>query len=200
MDPVILFPDSGYLDLTLGPMSSMKSTFLILKITTYADIGDSCIYINHTSDQRKVESSDDTVTTHHSGFSKLSPIIHRCKTTLLRDVDVDKFQFIAIDEAHLYDDLHETVLDWVYNKKKYVFVAGLDGDFQQEPFENNILRLIPHADSVVKRCAYCKSCTDKGSRVLAPFTRRNCDLGPAKIVIGGLDVYSASCRRCLGPL
>lgn len=196
MEPITLFPDCGYLDLILGPMSSLKSTFLILKITTYADVGDSCIYINHSSDQRNVASQDDAVTTHHSGFSKLSPIIHRCKTNLLSDVDIDNFQFIAIDEAHLYPDLQETIIDWVNNKNKYVFVAGLDGDFKQETFESNPLSLIPHADTVTKRRAYCKSCSERGQRVLAPFTRRNCDLGPSKIVIGGLDVYSASCRKC----
>ena len=59
----------------------------------------------------------------------------------------------------------------MYEHKKHIIIAGLDGDYKKEPFGNgDILKLIPHAESddIIKLSAYCKICAD-GTK--ASFTK-----------------------------
>ena len=69
-------------------------------------------------------------------------------------------------------------------------IAGLDGNFKREPF-GDILRLIPHAESVVKLHALCMKCRD-GTK--ASFTKRIIN-SEDNILIGTSSEYIPVCRK-----
>jgi thymidine kinase len=71
-----------------------------------------------------------------------------------------------------------------------VIAGGLDGDFRRAPF-GDVLRLIPHAEKVVKLSALCKRCRDGTP---ANFTMR-LTKDKSQTVVGSADVYEAVCRK-----
>ena len=68
--------------------------------------------------------------------------------------------------------------------------AGLDGNYKREPF-GQILKLIPHAESVVKLHALCMLCGD-GTK--ASFTKRLTNESSQKLI--GNTNYIPVCREC----
>lgn len=75
------------------------------------------------------------------------------------------------------------------NKGKIVIVAALDGTFQRKPF-NNVLELVPLAESVTKLNAVCMICFKD-----AAFTKRLGNQTQIEL-IGGSDLYISTCRNC----
>ena len=73
--------------------------------------------------------------------------------------------------------------------KKHVICAGLDGDFNRQPF-GDVLRLIPHCDDIIKLKALCKRC---GNGTPALFSKRIVNNSKTTLV-GSNDCYEAVCR------
>jgi len=186
--------DKGYLCLALGPMFSGKTTFLIQVLTTLADLKFKVTYINNLKDIRRTESSDNTVTTHHSNFSHLSSKITPFKVNLLSEVDISSFDVIGIDESNFFDDLVPVVLDWLNIHHKIIFIVGLDGDAFKRPIGHS-LDLLTDSDFFIKLTAYCKYCLDSSDILPAPFTGRLSNSSDS-IVVGGSDLYVPLCRSC----
>ncbi len=187
----------GYLEIFLGPMFSGKSSKILFKLSCMADQRFRCLYVNNVKDVRATEAQDAFVTTHNSSYSKISPKITCVKVAELIDVDVNDFDYIAIDELQFFD--HEstvqTIVDWVTQYGKYVLIASLDGDCYRRRF-GKVLDLIPHANEVTKLSSYCDMCRDNYGRLKpAPFTARMTSDTTAELV-GGTDLYKAMCREC----
>ena len=70
-----------------------------------------------------------------------------------------------------------------------VIVAALDGNFLRQPF-NDILHLVPLAESVTKLTAVCMLCYGSASYTKRIGTETQLE------VIGGCDKYIAACRKC----
>ena len=187
----------GFLELVVGPMFSGKSSKVLFKLSSMADQRFRCLYINSVKDVRKTEAQDSIVTTHNSSYSKMSPKITCIKAKNLNDVQINDFDYIAIDELQFFDsdDTVPTILHWISAYGKYVLVASLDGDCYRRKF-GRVLDLIPHADVVTKMTAYCDMCRDNYGRLkAAPFTARMTSDKTAELV-GGTDLYKAMCREC----
>lgn len=178
-----------------GPMFSGKSTRLVTELTTFADIGMSCLYLNSCLDDRLVENSDADVSTHSSQFRGLSSKIRGCKVSKLSSVNVEPYAVIGIDEAQFFPDLKKEVTTWVNKLGKRVIVAGLDGDFRMQRF-GQLLSLVPISDSIVKLNAYCMKCLEQGEQRDAPFSARISSDSDSQIEVGGKDKYVAVCRKC----
>lgn len=184
---------TGYLSLIIGPMFSSKTTYLLSELTTLADTGIKCLFINSNLDDRKT-SGDNLVSTHSSHYYKFSERITAIKCNKLADVDVKEYRAIAIDECQFYDDLYSTVQTWINSKNKIVFCAGLDGDRDMKPF-GQTLQLIPLADKVEKKIARCRMCSRRSDSIVsvpAPFTYGKTK--GSQIEIGSSDIYQAVCR------
>jgi len=154
---VSIYLNSNYkmpLTLILGPMYSGKSTELL----KYRDAN--TLIINHSYDTRT-----DGVST-HDGFELPA---RKC----MELPDCSGYDTVLIDEAQFFDSL-----DGVENLAKNVVVAGLSGDYLQQPF-GKILDLIPKADKVIFLTAKCL-CGEA-----APFTKR---------ISGGTNVISVDSR------
>ena len=71
-----------------------------------------------------------------------------------------------------------------------MIVAALDSTFQRKPF-NDILGLVPLAENVTKLSAVCAHCRGDAS-----FTKRVGTRDETVELIGGADMYVATCRAC----
>lgn len=177
----------------LGPMFCGKTTELYRSLTIRADLGESVAYINHTSDTRSLE----IMSTHNSSL-KSSSKINSIKVDCLSNVNVDNYRVIGVDEFQFYNDKSPSsiVREWI-NKGKYVFVSGLDGDFNMNSF-GDIFNLIPLCEpgGLVKKGAVCMECYSKGDiSVPAGFTKKTSN-SSKQVEVGGKDIYSAVCFKC----
>jgi thymidine kinase len=192
----------GTLYLRIGPMFSGKTSWLNGELTQLADKKFSVLKITHCDDIRDdVSICDESGSTHNSSYKSISDKITCRRLSTLKDLDVSDFNVIGIDESQFFNDLLETVNDWVENNGKHVRVAGLDGDTFKRKF-GQILDLIPFCDEVIKLKASCKICLreleDRGfhGNILAiegPFTKR-LHFSKEQKIIGGSDIYIPVCR------
>lgn len=196
----------GHLSILCGPMWSSKSTELASKISKYSDIGMKCLFINHTFDERtesKDTEDDGHYSKHGSSSFRLSESIHKIKVSDLREVEVEKYDAIAIDECQFFGkEFVPEVRDWVNIHHKVVICAGLDGDFECKKI-GYLLDLIPYADKVKKLRARCKICIEMlhnlklknidAIKAKAPFTAKIVK-NSGQIRVGGSESYASMCR------
>lgn len=186
--PTIMSQPTAYLKVIIGPMWSGKSTEVIniYKHNCIAQI--STLVVNYEEDKRY---HDQKLSTHDKTMIP-------CKrfnqlTDLLNYKDLHKFKCIVIDEAQFFEDLQKTV-EKLLSMDKFVYVCGLDGDFQMKKF-GYVLDIIPIADEVIKKQALCAICRN-GKK--ASFTKRLSKEGhpvtTQKLI--GTNNYIPVCREC----
>lgn len=98
-------------------------------------------------------------------------------------------QVVGIDEAQFFDDELPYVCNTLANKGIRVIVAGLDMDFQGNPF-GPMPALMAMAESVTKVHAVCVCC---GNPALYSYRLVPNDV---KILLGELESYEPRCRNC----
>jgi len=187
--------EAGYLSLHMGCMRADKSVFATRKATRYADLGESVLYATSTlGSKRDVEGGDDVNFTSHSSSNRfLSPKVHTMTRTSLGDIDVSGYNMIVIDEAHFFEDIVETVLHWVDELKKRVYVVGLDSSFKRTVI-GRLLELIPHADRYEKFTAKCERCLRERKYVDAIFSLLENSTETTDIINPGNAGYVPVCR------
>ena len=143
--------NNGKIELIIGPVNSGKTTELIRLSRRYSVLNFKILvlkYLHNTNTNENIVSHNDDVIENTYNLKHLEDIIlNNCK--LLMDSDI-----ILIDELHFFKDA-ETYIPMFANKyNKIVIAAGLDGNFNREPFVN-VTNLIPTSDNVVKLKALC---------------------------------------------
>lgn len=98
-------------------------------------------------------------------------------------------QVVGIDEAQFFDDGLVTLVTELADAGVRVIVAGLDQDFQRQPFGPMPL-LLALAEYVDKMHAVCVRCGQP-----AHYSQRTAG-GAEQVQVGDLDAYEARCRRC----
>jgi len=165
--------------LVIGPMFAGKSSELIRKLRRYRAANKSVAVLKPVLDTR---CSTDIVETHDNTTIPARSVSSLCD--YVPDADV-----IGVDEGQFFPDLARTCELWA-SQGKIVIVAALDGTYQRKPFLV-VSELIPLCEEVVRLTAVCHSCGED-----AAFSRRLGD-SDDPILIGGADLYVASCRKCL---
>ena len=165
------------LQLIIGPMYSGKSTELIRKVKHLQSIGMKCLVINHSNDTRV---DGDFVQTHAGDQFKAT------KTDDLLLAQTRIYDAIAIDEGQFFHNL-KTAVHFMLQRGKCVIVAGLNGDYQRNPF-GQMLELIPMAENVIFKHAVCTKCQKE-----ACFTKR---IGHQTQTVLVNCKYIAVCRQC----
>jgi thymidine kinase len=169
-------------------MYSGKTTELLRLSVIYFEMKLKVLYINHSFDTR----SDKNFSTHNLIIGQIP--FDTVKSSKLSEVDVDKYDVIAIDEAQFFDDL-DVVVEWVEKKEKIVNICGLISDSNRNKF-GKIIDLIPMADTVNKLCSFCLPCRENSNVInLAHFTKKIA-LDERLVVIGGKEAYIPVCREC----
>lgn len=178
------FFDYGSCGIIFGPMFAGKTSKLTAELTTCADIGLKCLYINHSFDERNTQYSSEEATSHSSQFKGLSKKIMTCKIDYLgrlmplsetniygfkdgqgyltksqKLIDINKYDVIGIDEGQFFSDLVTNVRDWVLKKNKRVIIASLDGNYEMQPIGHaHELICICDPGNIIKLGALCKRC------------------------------------------
>ena len=98
-------------------------------------------------------------------------------------------EVIGIDEAQFFDADLPAVCNYIANKGIRVIVAGLDMDFQGNPF-GPIPHLVATAEYVTKVHAICMRCGD-----LAHYSHRTVQ-GDKLVMLGEKESYEPLCRKC----
>ena len=172
--------------LILGPMFSSKSTTLLSFERRFRILKRNFVCINHSFDKRYNENG--VIATHDKITSQNS---HNVQCSSLNELDNDylnQFDCFLIDESQFFDNINIFAEKWA-NLGKTIVCAGLNSDFQKQPFDN-ISKLIPVADKIIHLKSICEKCGED-----APFSKRivNSD---EKTLIGGIESYAPRCRKC----
>jgi thymidine kinase len=171
---------TGELHLIIGCMYSGKSTELLRIINNYRILEEPVLAISHVIDNRY---GNCEIISHDN---KSFPCI---QTGQLYDMDIDKYKIIIIEEAQFFDNL-TIFVKRALTANKIIYVAGLDGDFKQQPF-GDILQLIPLCNTIKKLQALCIICKD-GTK--ADFTKRIVN-DTNQTLVGSIDTYIPTCRK-----
>ena len=171
------------LQLIIGPMYSGKTTELLRLFNRYKCIGKNIIVITHSIDTRYHEGicSHDSQSCDSINLSELSDLDERL---------FDKLDVIIVEELQFFDDAFEIITYWVDECNKTVICAGLDGDFERNPF-GDVLRLIPHANNITKLTALCKKCNDGTPAIFSKRIKMNGN----QTMVGGAESYESVCRK-----
>lgn len=184
IEQITMSVPSSYLKVIMGPMWCGKSTEVIniYKHNCIAQI--STLVVNYDEDTRY---HDTKLSTHDK---TMIPCVRFNKLAdLLNYEDLYKFKCIVIDEAQFFEDL-KTSVETLLSLNKFIYVCGLDGDFQMKKF-GQILDIIPIADEVIKKQALCALCRN-GKK--ASFTKRLSEESSQKLI--GTNNYIPVCREC----
>jgi thymidine kinase len=176
----------GYLKLIIGPMFAGKSTELLRIINMYKILNKKILIINHNINKR-YDQPNSSIVTHDR--NKIDNCLAVTSLNEISDEFIGLHDVIIIEELQFFEDAYINIVKMVDDFKKHVICAGLDGDFNRQPF-GDVLRLIPHCDDIVKLKALCKKCGD-GTPAL--FSKRIVNNDKTTLV-GSNDCYEAVCR------
>lgn len=175
------------LDIILGPMFAGKSSRILSIESRYASLGMRVLILKHSSDNRYGEYDD--VITHDR---RRVPCRRLVNLNQLENETLARFDVVIVDEAHFFPDLRNFVRRIVEDHRKALFLVGLDGDSNRQPF-GELLQCIPLADRVERITAFCHSCAN-GTPGL--FSYRRAGPHDQQVIIGGAERYHTLCRRC----
>ena len=186
----------GKLELVLGTMFSGKTTYMLSKISFFADLGFKILYLNIDFDNR----SDNIFSTHNmflnsKEYEKKGNVkknVTMIKTKELMNIKFDNYDIVLIDEAHFFYDLIDYV-NLLLKNKKYVIVGSLIGDFKGAKFGQTI-DLIPICDNIHRLQAYCSKCAEEKKCNVAIYSKRVSSCIDT-IDIGGSEKYIPVCRK-----
>jgi thymidine kinase len=178
---------SGYLEIIIGPMFSGKSTEIIRKIRLLRLIDNKILVIKPLIDNRYLT---DKITSHN--YESVDCIVVNNLSEIDENI-IKNLDAIVIDEGQFFNDLFCIVKKWLNTYNIKIIIAGLDGDFQQNPI-GEILKLIPLSNKCIKLNSLCNICKD-GTK--APFSFR-LDESKSSILVGGSDKYIPLCRKHYG--
>tara|TARA_B100001175_G_C19513652_1_gene645657 strand:- start:2697 stop:3317 length:621 start_codon:yes stop_codon:yes gene_type:complete len=189
--PNYLYNKGGYLGIIVGPMFSGKTTRLIQLYKTRTYIQKNVVVLNYIGDKRY---SSDKLST-HDGI-QIPCIFIEDIHNLWFDKNNEYYtnihlaDTILINEAQMFPNLMEIVLDMVDNSKKEVFICGLDGDYKRQEF-GDILKLLPFCDKIEKLSSLCAFCKDGTPAIFSHRTTQETQ----QIVVGSSN-YKPLCRNC----
>ena len=174
--------DGGRIEVICGSMFSGKTEELIRRLRRAKFARQSVEIFKPVVDVRY--SAVDVVS--HDDNSISSTPVESAQNILLLASNV---QVVGIDEAQFFDNGLIDVCNQLANSGVRVIVAGLDMDYQGNPF-GPMPKLMAIADDVLKVHAVCVRCG-----ALAQFSHRLAKTDKL-VLLGETDSYEPLCRRC----
>ncbi len=181
---------SGYLELIFGPMWSGKTSLLLTYYRQFCFCKSKVCVINFKADDRY---SETMLSTHDK---QMIPCIMGFSMEEIMQIpenadNINECDVILINEGQFFHDIVDFTRRMVEERRKKVYICGLDGDFRREKI-GKLLDLVPICDKVTKLRALCGKCKDGTP---APFSFRNSS-STEQVVIGADDIYIPLCRKC----
>lgn len=174
--------NAGWIEVICGSMFSGKTEELIRRLNRALIAKQKVEIFKPKIDTRYHEYN---VVSHNETAIRSTPVSFADDIILLAgDSDV-----VGIDEAQFFDDGLAVVVDKLANSGKRVILAGLDMDFQGQPF-GSMPEIIAIAEFVTKVHAICMKCG-----AVAHYSYR-LKASKEKVLLGENQEYEARCRRC----
>lgn len=173
---------SGRIEVICGSMFSGKTEELIRRLKRVRFANQKVEIFKPSVDRRF--SSEEVVS--HDQHSIPSTSVDSAESILLMANNAD---VVAIDEAQFFEHNLVRVCQLLANSGIRVIVAGLDMDFQGNPF-GPMPDLMAVAEHVVKVHAICVRCGDP-----AQYSHRLSD-STQLVELGEKDIYEPLCRHC----
>ncbi len=182
IEPAIQFDRRGWIEVICGSMFSGKTEELIRRLRR-ARIANLRVGIFKplTDDRYHPENI-----VSHDDNSILSIPVPNAKTIL---EEVSTVDVVGIDEAQFFDESLPEVCDILASKGTRVIVAGLDMDYQGNPF-GQMPALLSKAEYITKLHAICMQCGN-----IANYSYRKSGIAE-QLLIGNKDLYEPRCRIC----
>ncbi|MBW7846532.1 MAG: thymidine kinase [Bacteroidales bacterium] len=172
----------GWIEVICGSMFSGKTEELIRRLNR-ARIAKQKVEIFKPHIDKRY--SDEDVVSHNANAIRSIPVESASQILFYaNDVDV-----IGIDEAQFFDSELTSVCTQLANRGIRVIVAGLDMDFQANPF-GPMPQLLAVAEYVTKVHAICMHCGN-----LAHVSHRIVE-GERLVLLGETESYEPLCRVC----
>jgi thymidine kinase len=181
-NPINATHRQGWIEVICGSMFSGKTEELIRRLNR-ARIAKQKVEIF----KPKIDTRYDEINVvSHDESSIVSTPVETASQILLYAEEVD---VVGIDEAQFFDSDLMAVCNFLANKGVRVIVAGLDMDFQGNPF-GPIPSLLATAEYVTKVHAICMRCGN-----LAQYSHRT-TADKNLVMLGEMDSYEPLCRKC----
>jgi thymidine kinase len=172
----------GQIEVICGSMFSGKTEELIRRLNRALIARQKVEIFKPTVDKRYHEID---VVSHNENAIRSTPVNFAEDIILLAgDCDV-----VGIDEVQFFDNRIIHVAKVLANSGKRVILAGLDMDFEGNPFEP-MPQLLAIAEYVTKVHAICMKCGDLAAYSFRLTATKN------KVLLGEKDSYEARCRKC----
>lgn len=178
----LIKPKRGSIEVICGSMFSGKTEELIRRLRRAEFARLPLILFNPQIDTR--HESGMVISHDESSFQSVSAKNAREILDIPKEIKV-----VGIDEAQFFGAELKEVCRTLANRGLRVIVAGLDMDFQGEPFGPvpNIMAIAEHVTKVHAVCVRCGS--------PANFSFRKTP-SQEKVVIGATELYEPRCRSC----
>ncbi|NOY36519.1 MAG: thymidine kinase [Chlorobi bacterium] len=173
---------TGYIEVITGSMFSGKTEELIRRLKR-AKLANQKVEIFKPGIDNRYSEND--VVSHDSNAIHSTPVDTSANILLLAyDVDV-----VGIDEAQFFDEGLVGVCNQLADQGIRVIVAGLDMDYERNPF-GPMPGLLASAEYVTKVHAICMQCGN-----LAQYSHRKITK-KGQVIVGEKDIYEPLCRAC----
>jgi len=172
----------GWIEVICGSMFSGKTEELIRRLNR-ARIAKQKVEIFKPEIDTRYDKND--VVSHDAKAVSSTPIPNAAQILFY----TDDFEVVGIDEAQFFGDELIATCNELANRGKRVIVAGLDMDYQGNPF-GPIPKLMAMAEEVTKVHAICIRCGD-----LAQYSHRTVK-NDKLVVLGETEAYEPLCRHC----
>ncbi len=172
----------GSIEVIAGSMFSGKTEELIRRLKRAKIAGLKVEIYKPSVDTRY----SDTFVVSHDERSITSTPVDNASMILLLSAGVD---VVGIDEAQFFDEGLADVCNELADRGVRVIVAGLDMDYNREPF-GPVPAIMSVAEYVSKVHAICVECGN-----LAQYSFRMTD-NKSRVLLGEKDIYKPLCRDC----
>ena len=172
----------GWVEVICGSMFSGKTEELIRRLKRVKIANLKVQIFKPIIDTRYSETK---IVSHDTNSINSIPVASSSEILILaQDVDV-----VGIDEAQFFDPEITKVCEALALKGIRVIVAGLDMDYQGNPF-GQMPNLLAIADYITKLHAICMKCGN-----IANISYRKIATG-GQVLLGEKDIYEPRCRIC----
>jgi len=173
---------AGWVEVICGSMFSGKTEELIRRLNR-ALIAKQKVEIFKPAIDTRYHDTD--VVSHNESAIRSTPVQFANDIVLLSGTS----DVVGIDEAQFFDDSLVEVCNRLAAAGKRVIIAGLDMDFEGNPF-GPIPNLLAQAEYVTKVHAICMNCG-----ALASYSFR-LTKNKQQVMLGEQSTYEARCRKC----
>lgn len=186
----------GSLTVIFGPMFSSKTKTLKAHLSVYSAVGEPCLLISNSIDERENTPKRGILTTHDECGANIPKAVTQLKVKSLSEIPISEIirhNIIAIDESQFFPDIL-LVKEWLLKYHKVLFAAGLLATSEGTMF-GEFYKLLAFADEIEHLKAYCKPCKllIKNPSIFPKAIMTKCIIPKDSDILVGSEGYIPTC-------